>query len=118
MSHRGIETGRLCECTAAQFLKKRGYVILERNYRCRFGEIDIIAKDGDYIVFVEVKSRASPLFGEPYLRITKKKKEKIIRSALSYLKKCSSVWVDCRIDVVSISLDAGKIELIRDAFGV
>lgn len=95
-------------------------MILERNYRCCFGEIDIIAKDGDCLVFVEVKAGASPLFGSPHLRITKKKRIHIIRSALHYLKRRAITEVDCRIDVVSISMYKKErpIELIRNAFGL
>ncbi len=118
MSYRGIETGRLCESKAVRFLEERGYRVLERNYRCLFGEIDIIAEEGGYIVFVEVKSRAAPLFGEPYLRVTRKKRASIIKSALAYLKRRGSVSADCRIDVVSICLDNNRMELIRDAFGI
>ncbi len=120
MSQRGVRLGRYCEDKAVVFLKKNGYKVLERNYRSLFGEIDVVAKDGDCLVFIEVKSRASPLFGPPYLRLTAKKRENIIKSALSYLKRNSSVDTECRIDVVSISLDRneGRIELIKDAFGI
>lgn len=120
MSRRGIELGRLCEEEAARFLKKQGYRILERNYRSVFGEIDVIAEEKGYLVFVEIKSRSSPLFGPPHLRVTKKKRENIIRSAQSYLKRHGLTDSDCRIDVVTVSLDKekGRIELIKDAFGI
>ncbi len=120
MSQRGIELGKYCEKRAVRFLKKNGYKILERNYRSRFGEIDAIAKEGNSLVFVEIKSRSSPLFGPPYLRITKKKKEHIIKSALSYLKRYGLVDTECRIDIVSISLDneSQPIELMKNAFGL
>ena len=120
MSQRGIELGKKCEREAVRFLKRRGYKILARNYRSPFGEIDAIAKNGDCIVFVEVKSRSSPLFGPPYLRLVKRKRENIVKSALSYLKRYSSPDAECRIDIVSISLDKkeGRIELIKDAFGI
>ncbi len=120
MSQRGVLLGRHCEDEAVRFLKRNGYKILERNYRSCFGEIDAIARDGDSLVFVEIKSRSSPLFGPPQLRVTKKKRENIIRTALSYLKMHSMIDAECRIDVVSVSLDKQKdrIELIRDAFSV
>ena len=119
MSQRGIILGKICEDKAVGFLKRNGYKILERNYRSRFGEIDVIAKEGDSVVFIEIKSRASPLFGPPYLRITKRKKEHIVRSALSYLKRRGLTDTDCRIDIVSVSLDKeDPIELIKNAFGV
>ncbi|MFH1753753.1 MAG: YraN family protein [Candidatus Omnitrophota bacterium] len=119
MSQRGVLLGRHCEDEAVRFLKRMGYKIIERNYRSRFGEIDAIAIDRGSLVFVEIKSRSSPLFGPPQLRITKKKRHNIIKTALSYLKRHSSVDAYCRIDVVAISLDKNKdrIELIKDAFG-
>lgn len=119
MGQRGIKLGRYCEKMAVGFLKKKGYKILERNYRSRFGEIDAIAKEGGSIVFIEIKSRSSSLFGPPYLRVTKKKKDNLIKSALFYLKRYGLLDAECRIDIVSISLDNLKepIELIKDAFG-
>lgn len=120
MSQRGIELDRSCEEKAVRYLKKSGYKILERNYRTPFGEIDVIAEEGGSIVFLEIKSRTSPLFGPPYLRITKKKRENIIKSSLSYLKRRGLAEAECRIDVVSISLDKeeGRMELIKNAFGM
>jgi putative endonuclease len=120
MGRRGIKLGRLSEDMAERFLKGKGYRILERNYRSVFGELDIIAKDGDCIVFVEVKSSRSPLFGPPSARVGRDKKRHMARCALSYMKRASSVDSICRIDVVSISLDKEKasIELIKDAFRV
>ena len=118
MSKRGDALGRHCEEMAVRFLKGKRYEILERNYRTPFGEIDVIAEDKGCIVFIEVKSRSSPLFGPPYLRVTKKKKEKIIKSALSYQKKYGLIDKDSRIDVISVSLDLKEsIELIKGAFG-
>jgi len=118
MSQRGIEFGKYCEARAVRFLKKNGYRILERNYRCAFGEIDAIAEESGYVVFIEIKSQASLLFGPPYLRITNKKKKNITNSALSYLKKYGLSEKDCRIDVVSVCLLNGdyEMELIKNAF--
>ena len=119
MGQRKDLIGKRCEGMAVGYLKKNGYRILEKNYRSPFGEIDAVAKDGDCLVFVEVKSRTLPLFGPPYLRVTRHKRHNIIKSALSYMKRHSIFDSDCRIDVVSISLDKeeGRIELIKDAFG-
>jgi len=118
MSQRDIRLGRYCEDRAIHFLKKSGYKILERNYRSSFGEIDVIAREGNVIVFIEVKSRASPLFGPPCLRITERKKDHIIKTALFYLKREGLADIECRIDIVSVSLDKkDSIELIKDAFG-
>lgn len=117
MGRRGA-VGDCCEKRAVRFLEERGYIILERNYRSPFGEIDIVARDGDSIVFIEVKSRTSPLFGPPYLKVNRLKRAHIIRCALSYLKKYYSVETKCRIDVISISLDKreDQIEHIKNAF--
>lgn len=118
MSRREIELGKYCEDRAVLFLKKKGYRILERNYRSLFGELDVIARDGNTLVFIEVKSLTSSLFGSPYLKLTKKKRANIIKSVLSYLKRKSLLEAKCRIDVISISLDkkGDEIELIKNAF--
>ncbi len=111
-------TGRLGEDIAATFLKKQGYVILERNYRIARGEIDIVAQEDDVIVFVEVKTGSSDRFGEPQTWVTERKQEQIGKVAMAYLQEHDIYDVDCRFDVVAISLKAGKanVKLIRDAF--
>ncbi|NOY70202.1 MAG: YraN family protein [Deltaproteobacteria bacterium] len=110
--------GRQGEIIAAEFLKKKGYSIIEANCRTPFGEIDIIAKHCETIVFVEVKSRHSDRFGLPVEAVGRRKQEKITRSALYYLKKHSLTDVSARFDVMGI-LFQGKtpaIELIENAF--
>ena len=79
------ETGSRHELQAAAFLTDRGYVILEKNYRCRTGEIDLIAKDGGYLVFVEVKFRSSKGSGDPAEAVDAKKKSRIAGAARYYL---------------------------------
>ena len=113
------EVGRLGEKAAQKFLKKRGYRIRETGFRCRHGEIDIIAQQKDYLVFVEVRTKSNLDFGTPEESITQAKKEKLIASALTYStthQKLPSLW---RIDVVAIELnEKGKpkrIELIENA---
>lgn len=113
--------GRYGEDAAIKFLRKNKYKILERNYKTPLGEIDIIAKKENTTVFVEVKSRSSPLFGPPYLRVTKEKRRNIIKTALSYLKKHGLSDQEARVDVVAVNFDkAGSevFELIEDAFGI
>ena len=109
--------GKEGEDRAVAFLKKKGYRILEKNYRTVFGEIDIIAKDGDVVVFIEVKTRADGAFGYPFEAVTQRKREKIRKVALSFLKKLKRE-PPARFDVLSIRLEGGekKIEHIRDAF--
>ena len=113
------EVGKLGENLARKFLKKRGYHIRETNFRCHKGEIDIIAQQKDYLVFVEVRTRSSMDFGTPEESITQNKKGKLIASALTYInshQNLPSLW---RIDVVAIEIDpkgkTKRIELIENA---
>ena len=111
--------GKEGERIAKEFLKKKGYSILQENYRTPFGEIDIIAREKDVLVFVEVKTRADFTFGSPFEAVNHRKKEKIKKVALSYMKRLKK---ECpaRFDVLSINVEDGreKIEHIRDAFEV
>jgi putative endonuclease len=113
------EVGKLGEKEARKFLKKRGYRIRETGFRCRHGEIDIIAQKKDYLVFVEVRTKSNLDFGTPEESITQTKKQRLIASALTYTsthQKLPSLW---RIDVVAIELDdkgkTRRIELIENA---
>jgi putative endonuclease len=105
------------ENLAAAFLKKKGYKILSRNYKTPFGEIDIVAKDGETLVFVEVKTRADKSFGEPFEAVNCRKREKLRKVALSYLKNCCKNDLPSRFDVMSIQAgDKNEVEHIIDAF--
>jgi putative endonuclease len=110
--------GKKSESIAVKFLKKQGYKILEQNYSNRLGEIDIIAKDRKTLVFVEVKARRSPHFGNPKWALTSKKKRKISMVALYYLKTTRQSGIKARFDVVAMTSanDNPKIELIKNAF--
>ena len=111
--------GKDGEEIAAVFLKKKGLRIIEKNYRTAFGEIDIIAKDRGILVFVEVKARSDMQFGYPFEAVNPKKREKIRKVALCYLKKYKKE-LPARFDVLSITRDKGEvtIEHIQDAFEV
>jgi putative endonuclease len=113
------EVGKLGEKAAWKFLKKRGYRIRETNFRCRHGEIDIIAQKKDYLVFVEVRTKSNLDFGTPEESITAAKKKKLIASALTYTNTHQDLPPLWRIDVVAIELDdKGKpkrIEHIENA---
>ena len=113
------EVGKLGEKTAQKFLKKRGYRIRETGFRCPHGEIDIIAKKKDYLVFVEVRTKISLDFGTPEESITRAKKEKLIALALTYTSTHQNIPTLWRIDVVAIELDekgkTKRIELIENA---
>ncbi|MBS6644752.1 MAG: YraN family protein [Clostridiaceae bacterium] len=109
------ETGGCYEDMAAAYLEKEGYHILERNYYTRQGEIDLIAMDGDYLVFIEVKYRKDLKKGHPAEAVAYQKQQKIIKSARYYLYKHHlSEDKPCRFDVVSILND--EIQLIKNAF--
>jgi putative endonuclease len=114
------QTGALGEEIAAAYLQKRGYRILEKNYRCPFGEIDVIARDGGQIVFVEVKSRRNERYGSPQSAVGKKKQEKISMIAQYYLKEKRLYGRQARFDVLAVRLfsEGHRIELIRNAFEV
>lgn len=111
-------TGNLGEDLACDYLKKHGYRILERNYRIRGGEIDIVAKDGDYLVFVEVKARNSYKYGPPLESITPWKIKSLLKTALFYVVKTNWGNRPYRLDVVALdfadSKDNPRIELIKN----
>ena len=115
------EVARIGERLAAQYLKDRSYQILEHNYRLRTGEIDLIAKEGERIVFVEVKTRRTLKFGVPQAAVTPAKQKQISKIALSYLQTHNMLDVPCRFDVVAIFLSSSKstppkLDHIQNAF--
>ncbi len=119
MRHDNIKKGREGEELALKFLKKKGYRIIERNYRCPYGEIDIIAMDSGVLVFIEVKSRSSEAFGVPAESVDARKQRHIIKASTDYMVKNGEVDSPARFDVVSIKTDASggaSTELIKDAF--
>jgi len=116
------ETGKLGEQVACKALEKQGYRILEKNYRCRYGEIDIVARQRDYIVFIEVRSKTGNAFGTPEESVTAAKKNKLIATALDYLSSHPGLPENWRIDFVAVELNpAGgepkRIEIIENALG-
>jgi putative endonuclease len=112
------ELGKRGENLALRFLKKRGYRIIEQNYVCKMGEMDLIAKEKDTLVFIEVKTRTSTTFGPPQLAVTSSKQRQLSKVALYFLKEKKLEDVKARFDVVAILLspEGEEIELIRDAF--
>jgi putative endonuclease len=115
---RKISTGKEGEKIAADFLKKNGYRIVETNYRCPIGEIDIIARDKSELVFVEVKARKSSALGYPEQAVGVKKQRKMSKLALWYLQEKKTTDARARFDVVAILLlpSGNDIRLIRNAF--
>ena len=110
--------GEKGESIAVNCLKKQGYRIIELNYRTKLGEIDIIAKQGKTLVFIEVKTRKSSRFGRPELAVTPKKQRKISMVALYYLKSTKQSNAKARFDVVAINSteDGPNIKIIKNAF--
>jgi len=119
MSKSTRQLGYEGESLAEQYLKTHGYRILQKNFTVKGGEIDLIAKDGEYLVFVEVKSRSREDYGSVLERVDKKKQQRILYAAKVYLTRKGNLETLCRFDVVTIlnQPDGSKnIELIRDAF--
>ena len=106
------QLGRVGEEMAARYLVSRGYRIVERNYRCPVGEMDIVARDGAYLAFVEVRTRRGRDYGTPEESITPAKRRKLIEVASTYLQERGLYDVDWRIDVVAIEM-AGDGRLLR-----
>jgi len=113
-----IRLGKEGEALAASFLIQHGFRILERNYRCHFGEMDIIAVDGDTLVFIEVKIRQNFIFGLPQEAVTSTKQAKLIKIADCYMKTKPESGLDKRIDVIAIykgDKEQPSIEWIKNA---
>jgi putative endonuclease len=109
--------GRTGEDRAARFLINKGYRILERNYRTRNGEIDLIGLHQGTVAFIEVKTRSNDAFGAPELAVDLRKQQRMIKAALGYIKAKKLHQVPCRFDVVAISTaNEQQVELIQNAF--
>ncbi len=118
MTRARIATGKLGEDVAARHLARGGYEILARNWRCSLGELDIVARDGDTLVFVEVRTLRSTRFGAPEESVDFTKRQKLSRLAACYLNRYGLHHLPARFDVAAVTLHpAGPtVELIRDAF--
>ena len=118
------DTGRWGESQALHHLVRRGYTVVATNYRKRFGEIDIIARDRDVLVFIEVKCRGRLTFGTPLEAVDRRKQQRICRVAMAYMQSHQCGECNARFDVISVQPDpqspAGKgqalIEHIENAF--
>ena len=106
--------GNLGEDLAVKYLKKHGYKIVERNYTCQFGELDIIAKHNGFYVFLEVKSRSSVNFGLPRYAVNIRKQQTIITCAKWWLARNNLMGSAVRFDVVEIVAD--EVNVIQNAF--
>jgi putative endonuclease len=115
------DTGKLGEKLAADFLKMKGYRIVETNYRCTEGEIDIVARHQGAIVFIEVRTKANLNFGSPEESITFAKMRKLRAASARYLQHHPGMPESWRIDMVAVQLDGNgrtsRIEVIENAIG-
>jgi putative endonuclease len=109
-----VEKGRAGEDRAVQELVRRGYAIVERNARTKRGEIDVVAKDGDVLVFVEVRSRADDRFGAAKATVGFTKQERVVGAAAAWLMRLRPPWPICRFDVVAIEGD--RVDVVQGAF--
>lgn len=108
--------GQYGEKLAAKFLKRKGYKILQRNYFTKFGEIDIIARDGSELVFVEVKTRSDQLYGNPENAIDEQKLHHLQRMAQIYVLEKNLGNIPIRIDAVSVFIDLVMKEKVIEHF--
>ena len=120
MLNKPQQFGQKAEGMAARYLKRCGYTIIARNHRTRCGEIDIIAREGETLVFIEVKARTSNRYGSAKSAVTPHKQRQISKVALAYLQMTDQSHVKARFDVVTVTRNQGAhdIDLIRNAFGL
>ncbi len=121
MAKESKELGDRGENAACEYLAKKGFRVVERNFRSQQGEVDLIAYDGSVLVFIEVKNYSFRSFGSPLGAVRKSKRQSIIHAAQTYLMKKNIRGVNCRFDVVSFNTGTDgsvAIEHIKDAFGV
>ena len=118
MSRARVILGKTGEDLACRELERRGYVIVARRYRRRGGELDIVARDGGTLVFVEVKARVGRSFGDAADAVTMCKRRRIGQLALEYVMRHHLTGCPCRFDVVSIHFDDGRtaVEVYQGAF--
>lgn len=112
MTQRGLHAENL----AALFLQQQGLKLVARNYRCRFGEIDLIAREGKTLVFVDVRMRASDRFGGAAASITAGKRRKLLRTARHYLAGATRTPA-CRFDALLVNGADHSVEWMKNAFG-
>jgi putative endonuclease len=113
-SNRRAELGRTGEGRAAAWYRAHGYAVLERNWRCATGEIDLICARGKTLVVCEVKARSRTSHGHPLEAVTPAKQHRLRRLALAYLHGQTSHWAEVRFDVVSVL--GGNLEVLEGAF--
>ena len=118
MTRERLELGKLGEDLALKKITGLGYKFITRNYRCPLGEVDLIARDGDCLVFLEIKTRRNKSLGYAKEAINARKKRQLSKVALAYMKANNCCDVKSRFDVVAVTMRGGKarIEVIKNAF--
>ncbi|MCL5935352.1 MAG: YraN family protein [Firmicutes bacterium] len=120
MTRERLMLGRAGEEAAAGYLQKKGMRVIQRNYRCRLGELDIVARDGPFLVFVEVRTVAGSAFGSARERVDRKKMIKIRQVATYYIQSGNVGNTPLRFDVVAVTMEPGgrvvEIDHIENAF--
>lgn len=121
MTEKRLAFGKAGEKAAVDFLKKKGYRILKKNFRTAVGEIDIVAEHERTVVFIEVKTRSTDEYGHPFDAVTSAKQKKIAQTAESFISRYKVENRDLRFDVVAVTgvpgePDSLKVELLQDAF--
>jgi len=108
--------GKRGEEIACKALKEKGYRILDKNFSCRLGELDIVAEDNDVVCFIEVKARSSEDYGLPEEAVTHWKKRKLLNTAFIYIEKKKIKDRDMRFDIISVDLKTREAIILKDAF--
>ncbi|MBN1105789.1 MAG: YraN family protein [Deltaproteobacteria bacterium] len=118
MTQERLDLGREGERLALKKIESLGYTCVLRNYRCPLGEVDLIAKDGETLVFVEIKTRKGRGLGYAKEAVTARKKRQLSRVALAYMKANECCDTKARFDVVAVHLgrEGNRIEVVKDAF--
>jgi putative endonuclease len=118
MTRERLDLGKLGEELALKKIKRIGYKCLARNYRCPLGEVDLIAKDGDTLVFIEIKTRKGRTIGYAKEAVDGRKRRQLSKVALTYIKANNCWHMSSRFDVVAISFNKNKreIEIVKNAF--
>lgn len=114
MTYERKNLGQQGEDEAEEKLLRLGYEILERNYKNKIGEIDIVARDGDVLCFVEVKTKSGSGYGSPEEMVGKRKQGKIIKTAEFYLQEYELKDIDWRVDVVAVDKETGEIRVLKN----
>lgn len=120
MSHQRLDLGKLGEDLALQHILQQQYQIIQRNFRCKTGEIDIIAKDRHIVVFIEVRAKTSDAYGPAYNMVTPSKHKQVKRVALHYISQQNLINTQFRFDVIGITFQPGsddyQLDHIQNAF--